>query len=436
MKNTTGKTKGFANNAAMFMFVFSVALAIYVCGMIAEKHHRYPARCLSLANEALNYFRVMTGNAFPFYYRCARDPTQPPVRNSERSYEGINLVTGVKADHRLFAKIVDMDGRTLHEWSIDWFEMWPDAEHLPERFVPRWAPGTNVHGAAVMDNGDLVFNFIHLGLVRVDRAGKIVWRLPYQTHHSVHLHDDGNLWVSGQKEHERPSERFPNRVPPFEEYTILVVSPEGEILRQWSVAELLRKNGLEGLLYLGSLDNTSTQVRGDVLHMNDVEPFPETMREGFFKKGDVAVSLRNINTVFVFDSRTDKIKFIAAGRFIRQHDPDFIDGERISVFDNNNAAPEEQGPQSRIVILNAPDDTLEVYYEGTEEHPFYTDILGKHQWLPNGNLLITESKQGRAFEIDNHGEIVWEYMNYVGEGVVGMIEEVQRLPPEYARFYK
>ena len=131
----------------------------------------------------------------------------------------------------------------------------------------------------------------------------------------------------------------------------------------------------------------------DLLHLNDVEPFPARLKEGFFKKGDVLVSLRNINTVFVFNRETEKIKFICTGLFIRQHDPDFIDGNTFSVFDNTRR-PEEYHPQSRIAIVSAPDKTVKTYYEGTPEHPFYTRIMGKHQWLPNGDLLITETCRG------------------------------------------
>ena len=50
------------------------------------------------------------------------------------------------------------------------------------------------------------------------------------------------------------------------------------------------------------------------------------------------------------------------------------------------------------------------------------------QWLPNGNLLITESMRGRAFEIDQHGEIVWDYFNIIEEELTGIVEEVQRVP--------
>ena len=61
--------------------------------------------------------------------------------------------------------------------------------------------------------------------------------------------------------------------------------------------------------------------------------------------------------------------------------------------------------------------------------------MGKHQWLPNGNLLITESKSGRGFEINRQGELVWQYINYVDQDIVGIIGKAERLPPEYTQLF-
>ena len=36
---------------------------------------------------------------------------------------------------------------------------------------------------------------------------------------------------------------------------------------------------------------------------------------------------------------------------------------------------------------------------------------GTTKRLPNGNTLITESNNGRAFEVTPAGEIVWEFFN-------------------------
>jgi len=215
----------------------------------------------------------------------------------------------------------------------------------------------------------------------------------------------------------------------------LQVSPDGAIRREWSIPGLLKKNGYEGLLYLGSAQPHPAS-RDDRLHLNDAELFPGTMASGFFGEHDVLVSLRNVNTIFVFDRRTERIKFISTGQWVWQHDPDFVDGNSFTVFDNDyRDVPYEADLHSRIVAIDARTNTVRTLFRGTRERPFYTSLMGKHQWLPNGNVLITESMMGRAFEINADGKIVWQYVNYVDDRTVGLVEEVQRLPLSYRRLF-
>ena len=87
------------------------------------------------------------------------------------------------------------------------------------------------------------------------------------------------------------------------------------------------------------------------------------------------------------------------------------------------------------MTFDAPTDEVTVAFEGNKDIPFYTHIKGKHQWLPNGNLLVTESVQGRAFELNPQGEIVWEYINYLLPDFVGSVTEVTRLPASYSDLY-
>ena len=180
-------------------------------------------------------------------------------------------------------------------------------------------------------------------------------------------------------------------------FTVLKVTPGGDIVREISMFDVLIKNKLHGLLYMSPKDTWSDtwsmEVSGDTLHLNDVEIFPSHLQPGVFEAGDVMVSLRNINAIMVFNPDTLRIKYLSIGEVVHQHDPDFVDGEQISVLDNNNVAPESQGPQSRIVVLSATHDDMQVIYSGSAEQPFYTAIMGKHQWLPNGNMLITESTE-------------------------------------------
>lgn len=432
------------NLRALIAFLASAAFFIFAFGYIVGKHKLFPYPLIAYANQGflelktqLLRFESLGGKAdkeLPTWMHKYNKPIPAHIDTSD-AYPGLNLITRSAKDFTLRADITDMDGKVLHEWIINWFDIWPDATHVPDSLLPKNKPGTQIHGAVIMDNGDLVFNFDHQGLVRLGLRGEVVWRLPYLTHHSVHLHDDGNLWVCGRRHHTTYDARLPNRVPPFDEYTILEVTPDGKIAGEWSVADILIENGQAGLLYLGTLANDTTKTGGDVLHLNDVEPFPASMKPGFFKKGDILVSLRNINTVFVFNRTSRKIKCICTGWFVRQHDPDFLDGNRFSVLDNNLTS-QKHNPQSRIVIVSAPDRTAEAYFEGNETMPFYTPLMGKHQWLPNGNLLITESCIGRAFEINQRKEVVWEYINFIDKGYTAYVTEVQRIPLSYARLFK
>ena len=80
------------------------------------------------------------------------------------------------------------------------------------------------------------------------------------------------------------------------------------------------------------------------------------------------------------------------------------------------------------------DDRLYEYYTGNEHQPFNSKIMGKHQWLENGNLLITESMNGRAFELNNYKEIVWEYYNNLNNDKRGIVQDATRVPREKLKF--
>lgn len=439
-----------AKNSFDILWFILVGLFLFIAGVIYQWYiNQHPIHPLDVPGKVLDSSKGQVSDMLEtmglkrpsFYYET--DFTEASTwHDPETAAAGLTLVTGVNGDNVLEADVVELDGASVQSWTIDWFALWPDADHVPEIFQPKQKPGTHIHGAVLMDNGDLVFNFEYQGMLRLDVCGDVVWRLPYLTHHSIDLDEDtGNLWVSGRVFHEEPSPKFPNHTPPFDESTVLEVSPSGEILTEISLLDLLQKSDLRGLLHMDSFDDIQrgrTKTTGDTLHLNDVEVFPSSLPAGRFKPGDLMVSLRNIHTVLVFDPKTEEIVYRQTGGFVGQHDPDFLDGDRISVFDNAVAVEDDAPRESRVVIFSdkAGDGAAEVYYAGSEAAPFYTDVMGKHQWLSNGNLLLTESTRGRAFEIDGNGEIVWQYVNLVNDqGWTGLIDEAQRLPLSYDKAF-
>lgn len=417
------------------LFIFSICVISLIYGFFAFPLKIFPYSLLRHA--ILGWQEINTIGVPDWYYIKSERTTEIPIYDDTATYEGLTLITSILEDNQLSAKVINMGGEVIHEWDIDWFEIWPDFTHIPKNdaHYPITQPGELVHGAVLLENGDLIISFDFLGLVRLDVCGNVVWRLPYRTHHSIYLDEFNNLWVPGIVLHEKPVPEFPNYSPPFYEYTVIEVSLDGEILNEISIFDLLIKNNLQGLLYLSDTDNQYVRVSKDTLHLNDVETFPSYMEEGVFKHGDVMISLRNRNAILIFNQDSLEVSKMIVGGFVRQHDPDFIDGSTISVYDNNDIAKDDFGQQSSIRIISFSPEENNIYYTADESNSFYSNIMGKHQWLPNGNLLITESLGGRAFEIDKSGNLVWEFDNVLHNGYLGTITEATRLTPIFTESY-
>jgi hypothetical protein len=242
-----------------------------------------------------------------------------------------------------------------------------------------------------------------------------------------------------------PDPRFPGLHPPFQHETVLQVRPEdGTVLQDISLLEVIYGSRFEGALFANGADMPGSGSWGvtDPLHANHAEILSRAMAPAFpmFAAGDILISLRNIDLVAVLDGGSHRIKWSQTGPWVRQHDPHFRPDGQISVFDNRrvaNAAPwagDRPRFASRIVSIDPRTDQLTVLLEGSRERPFYTAQMGKHQYLPNGNVLITEPMAGRAFEATPDGRIVWSFVNRYDAGRIAKISEARRYPLEYAAF--
>jgi hypothetical protein len=420
--------------AVLILILFGFVLA-FGYGVAVQRYKLFPYAYVGQTEEAVQLTLDQAAGKPSWYYPPTERTETVTFPAGEKNTDRLNLLTAMGPDKSLTLKVVDMLGETVHQWPVDWFDIWPNATHLPQASIPQSRPGTHLHGTLLLPDGDIIFNFEKLGTVRMGLCGEVRWKLPYQTHHSIYMDDAGVLWMSGLAWNEAPMPDYPAHLTPVWEQTIIRVSQDGDLLDEWSVFDLLVRNNQRALLHMRS-SVLSNNVSGDSLHLNDVETFPAHLEEGFFRHGDVMISLRNINTVLVFDPDTQIIKFLKVGEFVRQHDPDFVDGNTIMLFDNNNIGPEEFGQQSRILLVDAPSGKTSVYYEGNANFPFYTPIMVKPLLLATGGLLITDSVNGRGFEIDAQGQVVWEYINIVSESVVGIVEELERIPDSYRAVFE
>ena len=92
------------------------------------------------------------------------------------------------------------------------------------------------------------------------------------------------------------------------------------------------------------------------------------------------------------------------------------------------------GDRSRLLEIDPLSGrTLWSYEVPDDPKAFFSYFSGSNQRFENGNTLVTESDAGRAFEIDRHGALVWEYRTlfrvlHEGEERVASLFEVVRLP--------
>src|SRR4030095_10496964 len=102
--------------------------------------------------------------------------------------------------------------------------------------------------------------------------------------------------------------RYPALIPPYKEDTILKVSPDGKVLTEISVLDLLFGNHLEALLFANGPEGTELAMM-DPTHLNDVEELSPEMARQFpqFAAGDLLISLRNLNLIMVVDPATKKV---------------------------------------------------------------------------------------------------------------------------------
>jgi len=56
-------------------------------------------------------------------------------------------------------------------------------------------------------------------------------------------------------------------------------------------------------------------------------------------------------------------------------------------------------------------------FSGTQPNSFYSMYLSGVQRLPNGNTMICPGAHGHIFEVTEDGDIVWEYINPVGDRI-------------------
>jgi hypothetical protein len=253
------------------------------------------------------------------------------------------------------------------------------------------------------------------------------------THHAIDLLPDGTLLVPDQQDvAERRADR--PRIAPgpngfYIDHGLLQLSAEGEVLRHISISDAIHQGDRVGVL-LGNGSNTPQLATQDPYHMNDVELLRPELAQAFpmFAAGDIMISLRNLSRIAVLDGGSWHVKWVMDGPFFVQHDPDFLPNGHILLFDNHFTVHGKTGGRTRLLEIDPTTQQVVWSYGNADGEAFYSDTKGKVQKLPNGNVLTVWPEEGRVFELaPAHGNrIVWDFVNLIEPGKVGLVVDVER----------
>lgn len=341
----------------------------------------------------------------------AGEESDVTVYDRGRAYDGFNLQTD---GHRPQALLLGMDGRELHRWHF------PFAAAFPGSDAPASAEGTKYwRRVKLLNDGDLLAIYEGNGLVKIDRESQLIWAYSGWAHHDLEVMDDGRIYVLTRKAEIVP--RINERRPLLHDF-IVVLDADGNELRRVSILEAIEGSDYACLL-------ARAPEHGDLLHTNTLEVLDGSLADRLpaFKAGNVLISMLFLDTIAVVDMVDEKIVWALAGLWKAQHQPTVLDSGNLLVFDNLG-----DNGWSRVLEIDPLTQEIRWSYDGSR-HEFFSKTCGSNQRLPNGNTLITESDNGRAFEVTPEQDIVWEYFtpNRAGERdkYIATLFEVDRLEP-------
>lgn len=376
------------------------------------------------------------------------------INNVTDNGELIMLSGFFREDNAHEVRLIRRDGTLVNRWPVYFSKTFPNPDHLGNPPASDWNADT--HGALVLPDGSVIFNFEYNGLAKLDRCGNTIWALGHETHHSVELAEAGGYWVLGQRLIEGIPDKqtpYPPFLPPIIDSKLLHVSEDGKILTEISVPGLFYKNDLDHLLTSASqyFQAAYEPFGKEIVHINKVAELSSELAGDFpmFEAGDLLLSMRSLNLVMVVSPETQIIKWWHIGPWKRQHDPEFVRGGKILVFNNNiyiDAVFERTGTDRRlrrtnvtmprlsnIIELDPATNQYQVRYGygGAPGEEMLSVIRGKLDPVPNDGILITESDGGRAFEVDNNRNIVWQYINRYEDNEVAELTEARLYEKDY-----
>lgn len=366
------------------------------------------------------------------------------TRNAPGVAPGLNLYADRTTGR---AHLMDNDGKRIHTWASNVAQ--PSSE---DRFVSSFMFGWQ-HVEPARD-GSLLAIVSRGALLKLDWHSRVEWIAQLPAHHDIAIDPTGKILTLSERPRIVKMQGRPDRL--ILDNFIAFIDSTGQVEDEISIFELLFAQEKTRALLLRLLDRRFARLEqtslgsvieayghqsrwtpeeiqytarvlrngesplgaraatallrripgtpSDIFHTNTIEVLSREA-PGLWDAGDILISIRNLDLIAVVSPATPKLAWWwGRGELSRQHQPTLLANGNLLIYDNGVA-------QNRSRILEIDPHSRSIVWES--EVDFFSASSGGSEKLSNGNVLVTDSDSGRAFEIDGRGDVVWEYWNPV-----------------------
>ncbi len=404
-------------NPSVILAILLTYLTLYVTAVLKAPPYTTFIQKPVAAAQSLIYdaFYLKKEKFLPICWGTPRDERMGVVKYDEAASAG--GLTFFSTGEGRSAYLVAMDGTIVHQWTLAHRDIWPRPDYV-QRIVPDHA--RVLSRAQLLPDGSVLAVYhgngshpLGYGLAKIDKNSQLVWAYSDATHHDVEVDSKtGHIYTLS---HRIRTEPYPGMHttkarPPLYEDFLVILSPDGQRLKKMSFFDLFSHSPYQGVIEQLRRDPVGGDTpAGDMLHPNGIEIITSDVagKAPMLIEGNILVSFRNNNMLAVIDPKEETVTWATFLPTRFQHDPRLLPDGSVIVFDNEG----HTGPGGRSRVVRIDPNTSEILwqYTGTENEPLYSAYHSAVDPLPNGNILITESLNGRLLEITPDGEIVWDY---------------------------
>jgi hypothetical protein len=413
------------------LFVLALCALSFGYGVATMQFEVFPYRLLKEAKLGWEAWASMETHKRNFPHAFERfEPQAAAAPQARRLAEGAGeehlLVTG--GPYQLLERcpkwgciawIADRAGKILHAWEVDLEELWSGLSGISGD-VNRLS--LYPVGMLLGEDRSLVVSFqgretypVHIGIIKLDRDGRILWKRFDRSHHWPAMDADGriytpaSIYVRDMKHVGSSRVGIKCATGQTGVDAIRILSPEGEPLREMPLIESFVRSGYAGLFY-GIRDGCNPT------HLNSIALASPEVAKAIpgAAAGDLLVSLRETSSVALLDGKTAAVKYLVSGRSGAQHAAQFLPDGSVLALDNLGGERSLGGTRVvRIDLVTGAAQT--VFPKGGEQGllPVQTDTAGQISVSADGKrALVALTHQGRIIEIDvASGRPLWAYEN-------------------------